>query len=478
MSRENLHSLKPRIIALSVAMLLLSAVGVFGGLPDHASSPADTAHAQGEGRVDLDHQVYLPAVMKALDTTPPVVISVGGASLSYEVDGQTIQRAIVVQDLGETHLFDATGDEGDIPYGITSTLTIAGIRTNVDLTDVLVEDQQGIEAQVTDACGPGENPCDISVSLNPTYQPEYPIDASVPYSFSIGLVAYGGKTQLGGVEGETFNPFTLEDLGYPENPDELAQILASDQRIGFVVKDTYKTDDSCGGPETHHMGTELEVFTYFEEGDPDHIPAPTVTIYSPAKGIVVHIHAGSDIGYVINTLVGRGPDTEKRFFSYIHVHSLEDRIQQELADAAGVDPSELDVDYDDPNSKLRFDFEEPNRPIIQAGRVVGYLDAWTWNPGWGIHHALMLHANYTWGVPTDNLEPVQNALPELSPHYINWILQELVVDRDLTIGLGNEGNNRCTDPTRILDYINDSIKEQLIIEPDPYKDHYFWVHKR
>jgi hypothetical protein len=207
MSAENLRSLRPGIVTLSVAILLLSAVVVFASLPDHATSPVDVAHPQGEGGADLDQKVYLPAVMKALETTPPVVLSVGGASLGYDVDGQTIQRAIVVQDLGGTYSFDAAGDDGDIPYGITSTLTITGIQTNVDLTDILVEDQQGIKAQVTDACDPDENPCDISVSLNPTDQPESPIDDSVPYSFSIGLVAYGGKTQLGDVGGAAFRPF-------------------------------------------------------------------------------------------------------------------------------------------------------------------------------------------------------------------------------------------------------------------------------
>jgi hypothetical protein len=227
MSRENLHSLRPRTTVLCVAILLLSAVVVFAGLPGYASSPVDTTHAQGEGRVDLDHKVYLPAVMKALDTTPPVVASVGGASLSYDFDGQTIQRAVVVQDLGGTYSFDATGDEGDIPYGITSTLTITGIQTNVDLTNILVEDQQGIEAQVTDACDPDENPCDLSVSLNPTHQPESPLDDSLPYSFSIGLVAYGGEAQIGGVAGEVYNPFVIEeDWLYPHFYfDQIATII-------------------------------------------------------------------------------------------------------------------------------------------------------------------------------------------------------------------------------------------------------------
>ena len=80
MSGKNLYSLRPGIIALSVAMLLLSAVGVFTGLPDHASSPVDTVHVQEEGgsgestETPVSHRVYLPLVLKGFqrsdDPTP------------------------------------------------------------------------------------------------------------------------------------------------------------------------------------------------------------------------------------------------------------------------------------------------------------------------------------------------------------------------------------------------------------------------
>ena len=331
MSRENLHPLRPRIIALSVAILLLSAVGVIAGLPDYASSPVDTAHAQGEGRVDLDHKVYLPAVMKALDTTPPVVVSVGGASLSYDVDGQTIQRTIVVQDLGATYSFDATGDEGDIPYGITSTLTITGIQTNVDVTDILVEDQQGIEAQVTDACDPGENPCDISVSLNPTYQPQSPIDDPVPYSLNVSLVAYGGRTQLGSVGGAVFRALRIEEAVSHVDWD---QVIANREElalqfnlgpVGYQIThraDPYNPEYPLEFP---HDGDGFSLATT------ERIENPTIItpfdVLSPYKAIVLNIAepaepGGGNIMWAIALYLGKDISASKIYFESVHNNTV------------------------------------------------------------------------------------------------------------------------------------------------------------
>jgi hypothetical protein len=158
------------------------------------------------------------------------------ASLSYEVDDQTIQRTVVVRD-GGTYL-DATGDDGDIPFGITATLTISGIRYAV--ADVVIQNPQDIDAQLVDGCDPAEARCDISISLNPTSQPESPIDASVPYSFTVALETPDGNADIG-VHGEIFNAFVIEeDWLYPHiDFDEMAQILQDPE-----IKANYKITTS------------------------------------------------------------------------------------------------------------------------------------------------------------------------------------------------------------------------------------------
>jgi hypothetical protein len=470
--------LETRDSRIVVAILLLSAVVVFASLPDHATSPVDVAHPQREGAVDLDHKVYLPAVMKALDTTSPTVVSVGGASLSYEVDGQTIQRAIVVQDLGGTYSFDATGDEGDIPYGITSTLTITGIQTSVDLTDILVEDQQEIEAQVTDACDPGENPCDISVSLNPTYQPKSPIDASVPYSFTISLVAYGGKTQLGGVEGEVFNPFELEDLGLPVDLDQIASLLETDSRLRYNYNDTHKLDYSCGTGT--HLGDVSEIYTDFEEGGIDSFEAPMYDVYAPIDFMPAGIQGDARRRLVLYSFVGYNVVREPIYFSFIHVTQLEDNIKQGFADSLGIDPSDLTVDYGDSDRQIGpYYWRDPNfdwsmhypDPIsVEKGTLVGFKKApWDWDPFSGLHHALGLHVNLTKNDPTDNIKPVEASMPELTPLYMNRVIQKLVLDRGLIIGIEYFGENFCASPEQIRELMLEHIRPEILEQIDLYQ---------
>ena len=402
--------------------------------------------------------VYLPLALN--NPEQPPVISLRDASLSYRVDDQILQRAIGVQFLQDAYSFDASGDEGTIPYGITSTLAITGIQTAFEVTDVLVENPQGIEATITDACDPGEAPCDISVSLWPTYQPEAPVDDAVPYSLTISLAHLDGNTQLGDVTGGIFNPFELEELGPIIDLDQMASLLQSDSRLKYLYKDTNKLDYSCGTGT--HLGDGSLLSADVPQDDP--IAAPTYNVYAPIKFMPVRIGGGPVGRMVLNTFVGHNAAREPIFFSFIHVTALEENVRQVFADSLGLDPADLTVDYQDPNSSWRYSWEYPNPVRIERGTLVGYKKSpWEEVPG-VLDHELLLHINLTKNEITDNLLPVEAAMPELTDRYINWVIQGLVLDRNLTIGIEYFGADWCNHPEVLLEHIRPDILAQIVLE--------------
>jgi predicted outer membrane repeat protein len=438
---------------------------------DIDDTPRDATPDMGAYEWPGSH-IYLPLTLKKALNNPVhlPVVSVGGASLSYRVDDQIIQRIIDVRVGAEAYSLDASGDKGTIPYEVTSTLTITGIQTQIDVTDVLVENQQGIEARITDACGTGEDPCNISVSLWPTYQPEAPVDEGVPYSFTISLVDAEGKTQLGDVMGEIFNPFELEELGPIIDLDQVASLLQSDSRLKYEYKDTNRLEYSCG--QGTHLGDGSLLYAAVPADDP--IEAPTYDVYAPIKAMPVRIGGGFVPRMVLNTFVGHNAAREPIFFSFIHVTELEESVKQVFADSLGLDPADLTVDYQDPEMDLDwYSWEYPNPVRIERGTLVGYKQSpWERWPEAGITHELLLHINLTKNDISDNLLPVEAAMPELTDRYINWVIQGLVLDRNLTIGIAYFGVDWCNHPEILLEHIRPDILEQIVLEQAPDGPHY------
>jgi hypothetical protein len=62
--------------------------------------------------------------------------------------------------------------------------------------------------------------------------------------------------------------------------------------------------------------------------------------------------------------------------------------------------------------------------------------------------------------------------------YLNWVIRELVLNRDTPIGLHYEGENWCEDPTLRLDYIHPDVRLLLNIEPNPLSAHHFFLSKK
>jgi hypothetical protein len=151
-----------------------------------------------------------------------------------------------------------------------------------------------------------------------------------------------------------------------------------------------------------------------------------------------------------------------------------------MASSIGIAPSMLDVDYTkNASDSLVGPYWNILNVTVKAGELIGYKqDPWEWFPAWGYRHSLMLHVLLTKNEQTNNTEPVSASMPELTEYYLNLVIQGLVIERGVTIGIETEEANWCTDPWRVINYINTGIRQQIQIIQAPDRPRHFDVTRK
>ena len=140
----------------------------------------------------------------------------------------------------------------------------------------------------------------------------------------------------------------------------------------------------------------------------------------------------------------------------------------------------LDVDYSKTASdSLVGPYWNIQNVKVRAGELIGYKQApWQWDASWGPFHSQELHVNLTRNEQTNNIEPVSASMPELTDYCINLVIQKLVMERGMKIGIETEEADWCTNPRKVLDYINPDLRQQIQIVQAPERPIHFDITRK
>ena len=74
--------------------------------------------------------------------------------------------------------------------------------------------------------------------------------------------------------------------------------------------------------------------------------------------------------------------------------------------------------------------------LIKKGELIGYKEGpWEWYPTCDAEHTLSLHVFSTTNDAADHTQAVETFVPEITRHYLNLVVRELVIKRGITIDI-------------------------------------------
>jgi hypothetical protein len=96
--------------------------------------------------------------------------------------------------------------------------------------------------------------------------------------------------------------------------------------------------------------------------------------------------------------------------------------------------------------------------LVKQGELIGYKQGpWEWYPTCDGEHTLSLHVLPTTNDVLDQTQAVETYVPEITRHYLNLVVRELVIQRGLTIDIQYR--------TRNVGHDHDFLAKELF-EPD------------
>ena len=226
--------------------------------------------------------------MVALDLRP---------KLTYEVDGRALTQVVFCGPADAPRRCQASPEDGQIPWAITSVLSLSGIEANYRADGVSIQNAKGIEAEMLDSCEYGEDPCTIDVALFPLSKPESSL-ASESYSLDVVLQTEGGDVAIV-VEGEVFLPYAYHTIAFPLD-------LQGTALLNF----NYNCPTSYG--DRTHNGLDIETVIGME-----------VPVYAVDPGFVAFTtFTKSSVGYELLLYLGRTLDDRDVYALYVHLGEL------------------------------------------------------------------------------------------------------------------------------------------------------------
>ena len=250
------------------------------------------------------------------------------------------------------------------------------------------------------------------------------------------------------------DPISVDDLALPFDPDEIAAILKANPGIHFRYKHRAFVFPNCS--TLTHLGEIMELYSAFTEGNPAAPPAPSFKVYAPTDLRILKVWGTSRYRLMVDSRIGINENNKPFYLSFLTLTRLGEPLAQKMADLLQIPVKDLKLESGDAQSAVgpylftqeyasdADDIRVPETAVksasdsvlIRKGELIGYKDGpWEWYPTCDAEHTLSLHVFPTTNDAADHTQAVETFVPEITRHYLNLVVRELVIKRGITIDI-------------------------------------------
>lgn len=277
----------------------------------------------------------------------------------------------------------------------------------------------------------------------------------------------------------------VEALALPFDPDEIAQILRENPSLQFRYKHRAFPFPNCS--TVTHLGEVMELYTHFNEGDPDAPPPPAFNIYAPTDMRILKLWGTDRYRLVMNSRIGINEVNKPFYLSLLSLTRLDENLANQMASLLGLEAQQLSLDYssaqdhlgpylfsseyaqdvDDIRASADTEAMIDDSLLVRKGERIGYKEGpWEWYPTCETEHTVSLHVFPTTNDAADLTQAVETHVPAITYHYLNMVVRELVIERGLTIDVEYRARNMGHSHDRLAsELFAPDVLEQITLIP-------------